>query len=107
MKQRILILLLSGLVLSVFAFAHPAQARVAIGSRSDEVKAIQEILKSDPEIYPEGYVTGYFGSLTEKAIKKIQKRCGLLETGIVDEATEKCLFPVFEIKVVSPNGGEV
>jgi len=107
MKRTILILLLSGLVLSIFAFAHSVQARVAIGSRSDEVKAIQEILKSDPEIYPEGYVTGYFGSLTEKAIKKLQKRCGLPETGIVDEATEKCLFPVFEIKVVSPNGGEV
>jgi len=107
MRKTILALLILGLILPILAFAHIVQARVAIGSRSEEVKAIQEILKTDPEIYPEGYVTGYFGSLTEKAIKKIQKKCGLPETGVIDETTEKCLYPIgYQIKVTSPNGGE-
>jgi len=108
MRKTILVLLISGLFLLSLAFALSAQARVAIGSRSEEVKAIQEILKSDPEVYPEGYVTGYFGPLTEKAIKKLQKKCGLPETGVIDEATEKCIYPIgYQIKITFPNGGEV
>jgi len=108
MRKTILALLLLSLILPFLALAYSVQARVAIGSRSDEVKAIQEILKSDPDVYPEGYVTGYFGSLTEKAIKKLQKKCGLPETGEVDDATEKCIYPInYKVKIVSPNGGEV
>jgi len=108
MKKKISVFLLLNLILPFLALSFPVQARVAIGSRSDEVKAIQEVLKSDPGVYPEGYVTGFFGSLTQNAIKKLQKKCGLPETGEVDDATEKCIFPVdYEIKVVSPNGGEV
>jgi len=108
MKRINSIILFSILVLVFLGLGGIANARVAIGSRSEEVKAIQEILKSDPEIYPEGYVTGYFGPLTEKAIKKIQKKCGLPETGVIDEATEKCIYPIgYQIKVTSPNGGEI
>ena len=81
MKKAFLIYLIVTLFLGFFFVVFPSQARVAIGSRSDEVKIIQEILKSDPQIYPEGYVTGYFGAFTEKAIKKLQKKCGLPETG--------------------------
>ena len=79
----------------------------ARGMRSEEIKSLQRILKEDSEIYPEGYVTGYFGPLTEGAIKRLQKRCEIPETGVVDEETERCIFPIFEVKVMSPNGGEV
>lgn len=79
----------------------------ARGMRSEEVKALQSILKTDAEIYPEGYVTGYFGPLTEKAIKRLQKRYGILETGVIDEPTVKIIFPRIHIDVVSPNGGEI
>lgn len=107
MKRVIFAFLLGALGLSIFAFVQPAQAKVAIGSRSEEIKAIQEILKSDPEIYPEGYVTGYFGPLTKMAIKRLQKKCGIPETGALDEATERCIYPIeYKIKVVFPNGGE-
>ena len=107
--KKISVLLLLSLVLTSIGFSYIADARgVAIGSRSDEVKNIQEILKEDSGIYPEGYVTGYFGPLTEKAIKKLQKRCGLPETGELDDATEKCIYPInYKVTVVSPNGGEV
>jgi hypothetical protein len=108
MKKINSTLLLFALILTFLGLGWIASARVAIGSRSDEVKAIQEILKTDPDVYPEGYVTGYYGSLTEKAIKKLQKRCGLPETGELDDATEKCIYPInYKVKIVSPNGGEV
>ena len=109
MIKKISVLFLLGLIVASVGFSYIADARgVAIGSRSDEVKAIQEILKEDSSIYPEGYVTGYYGSLTEKAIKKLQKRCGLPETGELDDSTEKCIYPInYKVTVVSPNGGEV
>jgi peptidoglycan hydrolase-like protein with peptidoglycan-binding domain len=108
MKKTISILLLSGFVLILVGLGYIANAQVAIGSRSEEVKRIQEILKTDPAIYPEGLITGYFGPLTEKAVKKLQKKCGIPETGVIDDATEKCIYPInYKIRVISPNGGEV
>lgn len=44
------------------------------GLKSKEVERLQEFLSKYPEIYPEGLVTGYFGSLTEKAVKKFQEK---------------------------------
>lgn len=108
MKKLLSTLLLLGFVLILTGLSYPANARVTIGTRSEEIKMIQEILKTDPNIYPEGFVTGYFGRLTERAIKRLQKRCGLPETGLIDEATKKCLYPIeYEIQVVYPNGGEI
>ncbi len=78
-----------------------------IGSRSEEVKNLQEILKEDSTIYPEGLITGYFGSMTKKAIQKVQAKCKVSETGVIDNNTYRCIFPVdYEVTVISPNGGE-
>ncbi len=108
MAKKVYFLLFLSLLATIVCFSHIALAGVAIGSRSDEVKAIQEILKEDLSIYPEGYVTGYYGPLTVNAVKKLQKRCGLPETGELDDATEKCIYPIeYKVTVVSPNGGEV
>ena len=57
------------------------------GMTSEEVKKLQEILATDPDIYPEGHITGYFGSLTEKAVKRLQKKMCLEEVGIVGPKT--------------------
>jgi hypothetical protein len=78
------------------------------GEKSEEIKDLQSILKEDPTIYPEGLVTGYFGRLTEKAIKRLQQKYGIPETGVVDENTKKILYPPkVALKIISPNGGEV
>jgi hypothetical protein len=107
MKKIFSVLLVLISILTITGFGYVAKAQVAIGSRSEEVKQIQEILKTNPSIYPEGLVTGYFGSLTEAAIKRLQKRCGLPETGVIDSDTEKCIYPVgVTFVVVYPNGGE-
>jgi len=57
------------------------------GMTSEEVKRLQEILATDPEIYPEGHITGYFGKLTEKAVKKLQNKFCLNQVGLVGPKT--------------------
>jgi len=97
------IIFLSILVLAV---GNSALAGVSIGTRSEEVKNIQEALRSDSSIFS-GQATGYFGSVTQKAVQKVQAKCNLPQTGIVDDETYKCIFPVdYKVTVVSPNGGE-
>lgn len=61
------------------------------GVSGNEVKEIQKFLKQSPEIYPEGLITGYYGSLTEKAVKKFQEREGLSATGKIDETTRSSI----------------
>ena len=104
MKKIIFLAVIFSVIFSGFQVASAQVLR--IGSRGDEVKAVQEILKEDPTIYPEGLVTGYFGRLTNKALQRVQKKFGIPQTGVLDEQTEKIFFPSIKVKVVSPNGGE-
>jgi len=79
------------------------------GAQGPQVEDLQNILKSDPTIYPEGLTTGYYGSLTKEAVKRLQKKFNLSQTGEVDEETSKIVLPCpidVQITVVSPNGGE-
>ena len=48
-----------------------------LGAEGKEVEILQKFLKQDPEVYPEGKVTGYYGPLTEKAVKKFQEKNGI------------------------------
>lgn len=57
------------------------------GMSGEDVKLLQEVLATDPEIYPEGLITGYFGQLTEKAVKKFQKIAGIEQVGLVGPKT--------------------
>ena len=57
------------------------------GMTGEEVKLLQEILATDPEIYPEGLVTGYYGLLTEKAVKKFQEKASIEQVGVVGPQT--------------------
>lgn len=107
-KFPFIVLLLLFLVLAANSVRAENQGKaVSIGQRSDEVKDIQEVLKTDKTVYPEGLVTGYFGKATQRAVTKIQAKCGLPQTGVIDEDTTKCIFPVdYQVIVISPNGGE-
>lgn len=55
------------------------------GITSDEVKRLQELFAADPEIYPEGIISGWFGQLTRKAVQKFQCKYDIVCSG--DEAT--------------------
>lgn len=63
-------------------------------------------MSQDKSIYPQGMATGFFGSLTENAVKRLQERLGIQATGEVDDNTMPFVFPCTTIHVDSPNGGE-
>jgi peptidoglycan hydrolase-like protein with peptidoglycan-binding domain len=57
------------------------------GMSGEDVSLLQQILATDSEIYPEGLITGYFGKLTEKAVRKFQKIANLEQIGSVGPKT--------------------
>jgi hypothetical protein len=61
------------------------------GLSSEEVESLQVFLSQYPDIYPEGLITGYFGALTEKAVKKFQKKYGEDNDGVVGPKTRQML----------------
>lgn len=61
------------------------------GDKNDDVAIIQALLATDSTIYPEGLVTGHFGNLTKEAIKKFQRKHGILVIGRVGPQTLKKL----------------
>lgn len=71
------------------------------GVKDEEVKTLQEFLKKFPDIYPEGLVTGYFGSLTETAIKRFQAQYGIDPTGTVGPKTRQKLNELIFFKPTS------
>ena len=72
-----------------FSIETAAPTLSKIGSRGNEVKAIQEKLK-ERGIY-KGSVDGIYGSGTQKAVKTFQKQQGLTQDGIAGPATLKRL----------------
>ncbi len=47
---------------------------LSVGSRNSEVTELQKCLARYPEIYPEGTVSGYFGSSTREAVIRFQEK---------------------------------
>jgi Putative peptidoglycan binding domain len=47
------------------------------GHRGDDVRELQRMLASDPSIFPPGLISGFFGTQTEQALKKFQKKHGI------------------------------
>lgn len=79
--------------------------QLKLGAKGEQVKTLQEILATDPEIYPEKLITGNFGALTAKAIKKFQKKWGIKQEG---EVGPKTLSKINEIlKDGAGNSGKV
>lgn len=61
--------------------------QLRIGMTGEDISLLQQILATDSEIYPEGLITGYFGPLTEKAVKKFQKVANFEQVGMVGPKT--------------------
>lgn len=51
------------------------------GSTGDDVSRLQRFLASDSSIYPEGEITGYYGGLTEAAVKRWQTKFNIVSSG--------------------------
>lgn len=59
-----------------------------VGSRGDAVTALQTFLASNPDIYPAGIVSGYYGPLTKEAVKQFQLHYDLDVDGIAGPMTK-------------------
>ncbi len=51
------------------------------GSRGADVRSLQSFLAADPNVYPEGAITGTFGPATERAVQRFQERNGIVAYG--------------------------
>jgi len=64
------------------AVACPQISRsLQFGSTGDDVSRLQRYLALDPAIYPEALVTGYYGALTEAAVKRWQAKHFVVSSG--------------------------
>ena len=72
------------------------------GMSGDDVRDLQELLAEDRDVYPEGLITGFFGSLTEKALKKFQGKHGIETVGIFGPQTRARLLLLFEGRALPP-----
>jgi ABC-type transport system substrate-binding protein len=50
------------------------KSNLSLGSKGKEVEELQRCLAKDPEVYPEGEVTGYFGNKTKEAVIRFQEK---------------------------------
>lgn len=63
------------------------ESQLRVGAEGDDVRTLQKLLASDTSIYPEGLITGFFGSLTENAVKRFQAKVKLEQVGAVGPET--------------------
>jgi peptidoglycan hydrolase-like protein with peptidoglycan-binding domain len=78
----------SGVALSGQPYTSPVFIDpVNYGSTNDSIRLLQEVLATDPAIYPDGSVTGYFGDLTEAALARFQATFSLTDTGTFTSET--------------------
>lgn len=70
------------------AFAYTmVQSQLDLGETNSDVTSLQTFFKDNSAIYPEGLVTGYFGSLTKSAVMRFQAQYGLDQVGRVGPMT--------------------
>ena len=74
------------------------------GMRGEDVKALQQMLATDPEIYPEGLITGYFGPMTKRAVQRFQKKAGIDQAGRVGPQTLWRVNQILNEGGVGPKG---
>ncbi|TSC70678.1 MAG: hypothetical protein G01um101449_308 [Parcubacteria group bacterium Gr01-1014_49] len=54
---------------------------LSFGMYAQDVRVLQQCLKQDLVLYPEGVVSGYFGVLTEKAVQRFQIKNSIISYG--------------------------
>lgn len=77
------------------------------GMQGDDVKLLQQMLATDPEIYPEGLVTGYFGPLTKAAVQRFQEKAGIDRVGRIGPQTLARINQIFEEGIKGRGAGLV
>lgn len=89
MKNKTILktLVLTLALLPVFSSASMLTRQLQLGMSGADVSALQVFLAQDRTIYPQGLVTGYFGTLTRSAVANFQARNGISSVGRVGPQT--------------------
>jgi peptidoglycan hydrolase-like protein with peptidoglycan-binding domain len=66
-----------------------------VGSTGSDVSSVQTFLANDPSLYPQGLVTGYYGSLTKTAVSNFQSRNNISPVGVIGPVT----LPVINLQM--------
>lgn len=69
-----------GLTSQAFAYTQ-LTSHLDFGSRGTNVTNLQVFFADNSAIYPEGLITGYFGSLTRQATMRFQETYGIVSSG--------------------------
>lgn len=90
--SHLIALSVAGIVsLAMFSSALTASAaltrQLEVGMRGSDVSELQTFLATDPSVYPQGLVTGYFGPLTRAAVMNFQAKNGISSVGRVGPIT--------------------
>lgn len=72
--------------LGLFTYGNLTQSIYKKGMNHEDIKILQKALK-EAGMYNNDEFTTYFGSITEEAVKKFQKRYGLKPDGVVGKST--------------------
>ena len=109
--HRARLLALAGAAASILCLPFLANAQIAstlsLGSSGSDVTELQQFLAQDASIYPEGLVTGYYGTLTQAAVEKYQCANGIVCTGTASSTGYGSVGPQTRASInakISPNG---
>jgi peptidoglycan hydrolase-like protein with peptidoglycan-binding domain len=75
------VLLSMGFTSQLFAAYNTIDRTLDLGNSNADVIDLQSFLKDNSAIYPEGLVTGYYGTLTQAAVQRFQSQNGLVSSG--------------------------
>lgn len=95
--------------LGAFGVANAQTVTVSVtldpGDSGSQVTALQAFLAADTTLYPEGLVTGYYGPLTEAAVKRFQCRYDIVCSGSPTATGYGRVGPQTLLKIQSISGG--
>lgn len=76
---------IAGTSVSVDSSACPLIGRsLRHGASGDDVMRLQQFLARDTSVYPEAMITGYYGALTEAAVRRWQVKYNIVSSGTPD-----------------------
>ncbi len=87
LKAAVIAIALVAVVIPATSNAAMLYRQLELGMRGSDVSDLQIFLALDATIYPQGLVTGYFGSLTKAAVMAFQARNGIAMVGRVGPIT--------------------
>ncbi|MHB1086791.1 MAG: peptidoglycan-binding domain-containing protein [Minisyncoccota bacterium] len=83
-----------------FRFSAPLR----MGMSGEEVRKLQKILSTDPTLFSEDNITGFFGPRTKKALERFQEHFGIDAIGIVGPKTMKKINELLDASNVEDEG---